>query len=120
MKIADLVNHKTLPSIIADDTGCITHVNDLFNKTYGWKKNQLIGSPLSSIIPKHLRDAHHMGFSRFLLRESPTILNQSMKLKVLHSDGKIADAIHYIIAEKVGKVWQFGATIELISDISDE
>lgn len=113
MEIKDLIDHATLPTIVVDNSGFIIHINSLFRLTYGWKKEQLIGNPLSTIIPKELRDAHNMGFSRFLFLEKATILNQSLNLQILHSDGKISDAEHYIIAEKTEKSWQFGATIRL-------
>jgi PAS domain S-box-containing protein len=105
-----------VPVIIVDHHGIVVHINQIFEKTWGWQKDALIGKTLSTIIPDNLRDAHHMGFSRFLLTGKPTILNQPLKLKILTGDGKESDAEHLIIAEKINGNWVFGATITLLED----
>ena len=104
-------NQTDLPAIIADEQGLITSVNKNFETVFGWTENEVLGKPLTIIIPKSLHDAHHLGFSRFLMTEKPTLLNKPLKLKSVTKDGKEFDAEHIIIAEKQDSNWIFGATI---------
>jgi PAS domain S-box-containing protein len=100
------------PVIIVDHEGTIVHINQIFEKTWGWQKEEIVGQTLTTIIPDNLRDAHHMGFSRYLLTGKPTILNQGLELAIVRADGSEAAAEHYIIAEKINGNWVFGATIK--------
>jgi len=99
------------PVIVVDHDGIIVHINQIFEKTWGWQKEVLIGQTLTTIIPDNLPDAHIMGFSRFLLTGKPTILNQPVELLILRADGKEAAAEHFITAEKIKGNWVFAATI---------
>jgi hypothetical protein len=71
----------------------------------------LIGKTLTVLIPSGLRDAHNMGMSRFLVTDRPTLLNQSLELKILTGNGTEVSATHLIVAEKSGGKWLFGARI---------
>jgi len=116
LTIDNLKAETHIPVIIVDHHGIVVHINQIFEKKLGWQKEVLIGQTLTTIIPDHLKDAHHMGFSRFLLTGKPTILNQPLKLKILTGDGKEADAEHFIIAENINGNWVFGAKITLLED----
>jgi len=111
LTIEALKAETDIPVIIVDHDGIIVHINQIFEKTWGWQKEVLIGQTLTTIIPDHLTDAHHMGFSRFSLTGKPTILNQPVELVIVRADGKEAAAEHFIIAEKIKGNWVFGATI---------
>jgi PAS domain S-box-containing protein len=102
---------ERIPVVIASDEGIIVYVNHSFGATYGWKMEDLLGGMLTMLIPLGLRDAHNMGFSRFLITDQPTLLNQPLELKILRSDGTEQPAIHLIIAEKHDGKWLFGARI---------
>ena len=104
------------PVIVVDHDGIIVHINQIFEKTWGWQKEVLIGQTLTIIIPDNLADAHHMGFSRFSLTGKPTILNQPVELVIVRADGKVAAAEHFIIAEKINRNWVFGATIKPLEE----
>ena len=111
MTIEDLQTETEKPVIIANDQGLVTHLNEAFEKAWGWGKENLLGQPMTQIIPEELRDAHNLGFSRFLATESPTLMEQELPLKIVHMDGTVSEAIHYIIAGKENGQWFFGATI---------
>jgi len=110
--IDSLKAETTAPVVIVDHEGTILHINQMFEKIWGWQRDELIGQPLTIIIPGNLKDAHHMGFSRFLLTGKPTILHQALELFIRKADGKEAAAEHFIIAEKINDNWVFGATIK--------
>ena len=112
LTIDALKTETEIPVIIVDHEGTVVHINQMFEKTWGWQKDQLFGESLTTIIPENLRDAHHMGFSRFSLTGKPTILHQALELLIRQADGKEAAAEHFIIAEKIKDNWVFGATIK--------
>jgi PAS domain S-box-containing protein len=116
LTIDALKAESSIPVIIVDHDGIIIHINQMFEKTWGWKKDVLIGKTLTTIIPDNLKDAHHMGFSRFSLTGKPTILNQPLELKILKMDGKKVGAEHFIIAEKISGNWVFGASIKPLEE----
>jgi len=105
-----------VPVIIVDHEGTIMHINRAFENTWGWQEKKLVGQTLTTIIPGNLRDAHHMGFSRFLLSSKPTILNQAIELVIVLADGTQAAAEHFIIAEIIDENWVFGATIKQLKE----
>jgi len=112
LTIDTLKTETAVPVIIVDHEGTVVHINQMFEKIWGWQRDALIGQALTTVIPGNLKDAHHMGFSRFLLTGKPTILNQALELLILKADGKEAAAEHFIIAEKINGNWVFGATIK--------
>ena len=107
-----LKNNSVIPLVMANHLGEITFINQKFAYLFKWHLDEIIGEPLSVIIPKHLHDAHHMGFSRFLATEKPTLLEQPLDLLAVTKDGIEFTAKHVIYAEKKGDHWQFLATIE--------
>ena len=117
LTIDNLKAENNIPVIMVDHHGIVVHINQIFEKTWGWQKDVLIGQTLTNIIPDHLKDAHHMGFSRFLLTGKPTVLNQPLNLQILKMDGKEAGAEHFIISEKINGNWVFGAAIRPLEDV---
>lgn len=101
------------PVITADQEGVITSINDAFQETFGWSREDLVGKSLTEIIPPYLRDAHNLGFSRFITTEKPTLLGQPLSLKILMKDGREVDAIHLITAQRANGQLSFAATITL-------
>ncbi len=109
--ISELEQVESVPVMIVDDQGFITYVNESFTQHFGWTKGEAVGEGLVIIIPENLREAHHMGFSRFLSSEEPKILNTALNLKAVDKSGNEIDAEHYIIAEKQNGKWVVGATV---------
>lgn len=109
--IAELKNQNDIPVIVADHQGVITYINPIFEKTYLWPFKKLAGRLLVTIIPTTLHDAHHLGFSRFLTTEKPTLLEKPLPLAILLGDGTEIAAEHTIYAEKENGNWVFCATI---------
>ncbi len=109
--IEELKRESDVPIVVADHHGLITHVNEPFERVFGWPANEIIGRSLATIIPARLHDAHQLGFSRFLTTGRPTLLNQPLKLGAVAKDGREFDAEHTIIAEQQQGRWMFGARI---------
>jgi PAS domain S-box-containing protein len=105
-----------IPALIVDHQGLITYVNDAFVGAFGWARDEIVGRSISTIIPRALRDAHHLGFSRFLMAGTPNLIGRTLELPVLDRAGHEFAADHRIEAERTNGRWTFGATIEPKSD----
>ena len=119
LTIAALEAELAVPVIFTNANGIITTINQMFEKAYGWSKEELVGNLLTTIIPDGLHDAHQLGFARFLATGQSTILNQPIELSVVRSDGRKVPARHFIIAEKIDEEWVFGALITPIEDAGE-
>ena len=113
MTFAELQETTDAPVILANEQGRITFINQQLQDTLGWRPADLVGHPLTTIIPKSLHDAHNLGFSRFLTTEKPTLLNKPLKLKAMTKDGRELPVELVIIAEQSKGKWLFGASLRL-------
>ena len=111
MTIAEAIRETEVPSVVADGQGMITYVNARFESVFGWSKDEIVGKSLTIIIPRTLRDAHQLGFSRFLMTGKPTLLGQALSLRSVTRDGREFEAEHFIVAEQRDGQWAFAATI---------
>lgn len=109
--LAELKQRDDVVVILADQDGLITFANRASKELLGWEPHELVGQPITILIPHRLQDAHQLGFSRFLLTEKPTMLNQPIDLAVMSKDGLELNAEHVLMAERHGNDWLFGATI---------
>lgn len=75
-----------LPFITSDINGKIVASNRGTENMLGWKETEILGKPLTAIIPKQFREAHVKGVKR--LRESghSHILGKTVELKGLKKD----------------------------------
>lgn len=111
-EFAAVLNDRTVPVVGMDQEGLITFLNDAFENSYGWTSQDAVGKQLASvIIPPYMRDAHRIGFSRFLTTGQPTLLGKPLKLPIQCKDGRILNVEHIIFAEKEGERWRFAARI---------
>ncbi|MBI3553316.1 MAG: PAS domain S-box protein [Elusimicrobia bacterium] len=113
--IKDVMQVADAAVVVADQQGAITYVNESFSEVFGWDGDEILGRSLTTIIPKDLHDAHHLGFSRFLTTGAPTLLSQPLKLKAIAKDVRVFDAEHFIVAELRDGLWTFAATIRPLS-----
>lgn len=114
--IAAMKEENEVPVLIANHPGLITHINSAFENTFGWCKNELVGCPLTRIIPRVFQDAHNLSFSRFISTGEARLLGQVVKLSVLNKVGRESPTENYIIAEKQSGQWVFGATFRCQTD----
>lgn len=107
----DIISQTKNPIIVTDHNGVILNINKAFEKQYNWSSDALTGQLLSAIIPKNLRDAHNLGFSRFLITENPSLLGRELVLEILTGEGTVVKARHFIAAHKNDNGWVFAARI---------
>lgn len=99
------------PFVLADAEGRVLSMNDAFRCVYGWTDEQLLGTSLSQILPEAFRMSHQLGFSRYLATEQSTILAHPLRLATICADGTSIVSEHFIVAERNGDTWVFGATL---------
>lgn len=114
--VKEIVSQSESPAIEIDDQGVIVFVNDLFEKRFGWGRSELMGKPITTIMPPAMRPMHAVGFSRFLSTGKATLLNRPLPLAMQLKDGRVIQADHYITAEQHEGRWWFAATIDLRSN----
>ncbi len=110
--VAEILAQDVLPAIGIDELGFVTSMNGSFERAYGWTRADVIGKPVTLIIPPHMRDAHRIGFSRFIETGKPSLLGRALPLPICCRDGRILAAEHFILAEKGADGWRFAATIQ--------
>ena len=113
LKIQDVLNEKIFPSVAINHNGIFLFINNVFETSFGWTKEDLIGDVISKIIPPYMRVAHNFGFSRFLSTESPKIMNKPLTIPLYCKDESIINTEQIIFGEKIKDVWQFGAIIKI-------
>lgn len=100
------ISDETLPVVVADDMGLIIQVNKVFEQTFSWSAAELLGQPISNIIPHNLRDAHHMGFSRHKIGGASKLLNTPLDLEILTGNDEVELAQHFITShEEHGRIF---------------
>jgi PAS domain S-box-containing protein len=107
------INDNNVPVIVVNDVGIIVRVNSLFEKTFSWTSSELLGQPISTIIPINFEDAHNMGFSRYGRSGESTILNMPLDLEMLTGTGDVIVAQHFITTHRENGVNMFAAQIVL-------
>lgn len=111
-EFAAVVNDAKAPVIGMDQEGLITFVNGAFEKAYGWTSAEAVGRQLVNlIIPSYMRDAHRIGFARFLTTGRPTLLGKPLKIPIQCRDGRVLQVEHVLYAQKDGERWRFAARI---------
>ncbi len=88
-----------------------SQANECFRVVFGWSFDEIVGQPLTAIIPNSFHDAHNLGFSRFAMTEKSRVLNHPLQLKAVTKDGREIDMEHFIIAEQQQGEWMFKATL---------
>jgi len=99
------------PFVLADSLGLVVEVNPAFEAAYGWTVAELQGQSLSLILPEVFQMAHHLGFSRFQSTGESQILAHPLRLRTVCRDGRELVSEHFIVAERNGDDWLFGATL---------
>ncbi|CAL9645814.1 SpoIIE family protein phosphatase [Streptomyces sp. enrichment culture] len=83
------VRSSRVPTIAADERNCVIAVNAPATDLLGWRADELVGRPLTTLIPQHLRSRHLAAFTSLLLSGQPRILGRSVPLPALHRDGRL-------------------------------
>ena len=71
-----------------DHEGCITEFNPAAERTFGYRRDEVLGRQLADIIiPPALRERHRQGFARYLATGEARVLGQRIEMTALRADG---------------------------------
>jgi diguanylate cyclase (GGDEF)-like protein/PAS domain S-box-containing protein len=74
--------------VVIDATGCIIDWNPQAAITFGWVREDVIGSSLTeTIVPDRYREAHKQALRVFLETGAGPIVNKRIELSAIHRDG---------------------------------
>ncbi|MGW0927457.1 SpoIIE family protein phosphatase [Streptomyces sp. NPDC002644] len=85
----DQVHSSRLPTVVADDDNLIIAANTAAADLLGWNLDDLVGRPLTALIPEHLRERHLAAYHSLLLTGRPRILGRAVPLPALHHEGHL-------------------------------
>ena len=75
--------------IAMDDTGRITEFSPAAERTFGHRREDVIGKELAEIIvPPDLRERHRAGLARYLATGDAAILGRRIELRAMRADGQ--------------------------------
>ncbi|MEU9554226.1 SpoIIE family protein phosphatase [Streptomyces fumanus] len=83
------VRGSRVPTIVADERNVIIAANGPASDLLGHGPDDLVGQPLTVLMPEHLRKRHVTAFTALLLSGRPRILGRSVPLPALHRDGHL-------------------------------
>ncbi|WP_037854937.1 SpoIIE family protein phosphatase [Streptomyces sp. NRRL S-340] len=86
---AGQVSAARVPTIAADERNVIIAANTAAADLFGRHPDDLLGQPLTMLMPEHLRRRHTGSFTSLLLTGQPRILGRSVPLPALHRDGRL-------------------------------
>ncbi len=83
------VLEAALDAVISmDGSAHITYVNSAFERTFGYRAEEVTGRELAEVIvPPSLRAAHRRGLARYLATMEPRILDRRMEVAAMRADG---------------------------------
>lgn len=85
-----LVAETASDAIISiDEDSAILFTNAAAERIFGYKVEELIGQPLTKLMPENMRERHRAGICRYLQTGKRKIPWESIEVPALHADGHI-------------------------------
>ncbi len=74
--------------VTIDHEGCITEFNPAAERTFGHRRDEVMGRQLAEvIIPPSLRERHRQGFARYLATGEARVLGKRIEMTAVRADG---------------------------------
>jgi PAS domain S-box-containing protein len=74
--------------VTIDHEGCITEFNPAAERTFGYRRDEVLGKHLADvIIPSSLREKHRQGFIRYLATGEARVLGKRIEMTAVRADG---------------------------------
>ncbi len=73
--------------ISADASGKIIYWNQRAEDFFGYSVQEVVGKPLTIIMPERFREAHSQGMKRYLVTQQPKVIGQTVELWGRKKDG---------------------------------
>lgn len=88
-QLTSVLNTVNEGIISANADSKIIMVNRTVEKIFGYTEKELIGQPLSILMPNKYQEAHRRGMSRYMETRTPRVLNTTVKIEGQRKDGSI-------------------------------
>lgn len=112
----DFARAMHLALIVADRSGTIRFANPAFCAMFGYADDEIIGQPLTLIIPERMRGAHTAGMSNVAGGSKPGLAGKPVEVSAIKSDGtEFPIEITLATWSDDGEFWA-GATIRDVSE----
>ena len=85
--IRNVVETATDAVVTIDETGHILYLNPAMTRIFGYPTSELIGHPLTILMPDYLREIHQAGFQRYLKTGQRHLNWQGVELTALRKSG---------------------------------
>ena len=73
--------------VTIDHEGCITEFNPAAERTFGYRRDEVVGQQLADvIIPPALRERHQQGFNRYLSTGEARVLGKRIEMTAVRAD----------------------------------
>jgi PAS domain S-box-containing protein len=74
--------------VTIDQEGCITEFNPAAERTFGYRRDAVLGRQMADVIvPPSLRDQHRKGFARYLATGEAHVLGRRVEMTAVRADG---------------------------------
>jgi formate hydrogenlyase transcriptional activator len=84
----NVVETATDAVVTVDETGHILYFNPAMTRIFGYSASELIGQPLTILMPEYLRKLHQTGFQRYLKTGQRHLNWQGVELTALRKSGE--------------------------------
>ena len=75
--------------VTIDHEGCITEFNPAAERTFGHRRDEVVGKQLADVIvPPSLRERHRAGFARYLATGEARVLGRRIEMTAVRADGR--------------------------------
>jgi PAS domain S-box-containing protein len=102
--------------ICADESGQVVLWNPAAENMFGRTEKDMLGKPLTAIIPERHRDAHDAGIHRFSMNEEPRVVGKTVELSALREDGSEFPVELSLGTWTIGEKRYFSGIIRDVSD----
>jgi PAS domain S-box-containing protein len=99
-----------------DSIGIITYVNAGGAALFGYSANDLVGLPVTRLMPERYRSAHTAGLSMFLQTGRARLLGETVSVHALRSDGREVPIELSLASWKEGDAAYFTAIIRDVTE----
>ena len=74
--------------VTIDHEGCVTEFNPAAERTFGYRRDEVLGQQLADvIIPPALRESHRQGLARYLATGETRVLGRRIEMTAVRADG---------------------------------
>ena len=89
LRFRSVVQSASDAIILSDDKASILFWNQGAEAIFGYREEEMLGSPLELLMPHRYRDAHHAGLERLRVTGKSQLIGRTVELEGLRKDGTV-------------------------------